>query len=142
MNIVATDIRADCLDIARQNAIHHAVTIDWIQSDWYSQIESSRKFEMIVSNPPYIPAMHPCLESGDLRAEPRDALSPGKTGLEALQKIIAQAPAYLKPGGYLLLEHGFDQQAEVANLMQAQNFFDISCKPDLNRLPRVSLAHI
>jgi release factor glutamine methyltransferase len=142
MSIVATDIRADCLDIARQNAVAHSVTIDWIQSDWYSQIASSKKFEMIVSNPPYIPAMHPCLESGDLRAEPRDALSPGETGLEALQRIIADAPAYLKPGGYLLLEHGFDQQAEVANLMQAQNFFDISCKLDLNRLPRVSLARI
>ena len=142
MNIVATDIRDDCLDIARQNASHHAVTIDWIQSDWYSQIESNRKFEMIVSNPPYIPAMHPCFESGDLRAETRDALSPGETGLEALQRIIADAPTYLKPGGYLLLEHGFDQQEEVKELMRAQNFIDINCKLDLNRLPRVSLAHI
>ena len=142
INIVATDIRADCLDIARQNAVAHSVTIDWIQSDWYSQIEISRKFEMIVSNPPYIPAMHPCLENGDLRAEPRDALSPGETGLEALQRIIAGAPTYLKPGGYLLLEHGFDQQEEVKDLMQEQNFIDISCKLDLNRLPRVSLARI
>ena len=142
INIVATDISADCLDLARQNAIGHSVTIDWIQSDWFTQIESDRKFEMIVSNPPYIPAMHPCLEKGDLRAEPVNALSPGETGLEALQRIITDAPAYLKPGGYLLLEHGFDQQDAVANLMKAQNFFDISCKLDLNRLPRVSLAHI
>lgn len=142
LNIVATDISADCLDIARQNAIDHSVTIDWIQSDWFAKIESSRKFDMIVSNPPYIPALHPCLEKGDLPAEPLDALSPGETGLEALQRIIADAPTYLKPGGYLLLEHGFDQQEEVANLMKAQDFFDISCKLDLNRLPRVSLAHI
>jgi len=98
MNIVATDISADCLDIARQNAIDHSVTIDWIQSDWFAKIESSRKFDMIVSNPPYIPALHPCLEKGDLPAEPLDALSPGETGLEALQRIIADAPAYLKPG--------------------------------------------
>jgi release factor glutamine methyltransferase len=76
-----------------------------------------------------------------LLAEPRDALSPGETGLEALQRIIANAPAYLKPGGYLLLEHGFDQQKQVKDLLQAQNFIDISCKLDLNRLPRVSLAH-
>ena len=142
MNIVATDISADCLDIARQNAIDHSVTIDWIQSDWFAQIESGRKFDMIVSNPPYIPALHPCLEKGDLPAEPLDSLSPGETGLEALQRIIADAPTYLKPGGYLLLEHGFDQQEEVANLMKAQDFFDISCKLDLNRLPRVSLANI
>ncbi len=142
MNIVATDISADCLDLARQNAIDHSVTIDWIQSDWFTQIESGRKFEMIVSNPPYIPAMHPCLEKGDLRAEPVSALSPGETGLEALQRIIADAPAYLKPGGCLLLEHGFDQQDAVARLMKANHFTDINCKLDLNRLPRVSLAHI
>ena len=142
MNIVATDISADCLDLARQNAIDHSVTIDWIQSDWFAQIETGRKFDMIVSNPPYIPALHPCLAKGDLPAEPPDALSPGETGLEALQRIIADAPTYLKPGGYLLLEHGFDQQEEVANLMKAQDFFDISCKLDLNRLPRVSLANI
>ncbi len=142
LNIVATDISADCLDIARQNAIDHSVTIDWIQSDWFAQIESDRKFDMIVSNPPYIPALHPCLEKGDLPAEPLDALSPGETGLEALQRIIADAPTYLKPGGYLLLEHGFDQQEEVANLMKARDFFDISCKLDFNRLPRVSLARI
>jgi len=142
MNIVATDISADCLDLARQNAIDHSVTIDWIQSDWFAQIETGRKFDMIVSNPPYIPALHPCLEKGDLPAEPPDALSPGETGLEALQRIIENAPTYLKPGGYLLLEHGFDQQDAVAGLMRTQNFFDISCKLDLNRLPRVSLAHI
>ncbi len=142
MNISATDISADCLDLARQNAIDHSVTIDWIQSDWFAQIETGRKFDMIVSNPPYIPALHPCLVKGDLSAEPLDALSPGETGLEALQRIIADASTYLKPGGYLLLEHGFDQQEEVANLMKVQDFFDISCKLDLNRLPRVSLARI
>ena len=141
-NIIATDIDADCLEIARQNAGAHSVTIDWIQSDWFSQIDTSSKFEMIVSNPPYIPATHPCLVKGDLRAEPLDALSPGETGLEALQLIIANARSYLKPGGYLLLEHGFDQQEEVKGLLQEQNFIDISCKLDLNRLPRVSLAHI
>ncbi len=97
---------------------------------------------MIVSNPPYIPALHPSLEKGDLPAEPLDALSPGETGLEALQRIISEAPTYLKPGGYLLLEHGFDQQDAVAGLRRTQNFFDISCKLDLNRLPRVSLANI
>ncbi len=142
INIVATDISRDCLDIARQNAIDHAVTIDWIESDWFSQIKTSPKFEIIISNPPYIPAADPCLGKGDLRAEPLSALSPGETGLEALQQIISNAPAFLKPGGHLLLEHGFDQQAEVAALMQAHGFSEITCKLDLNRLPRVSLARI
>ena len=142
MNIVATDISTDCLDIARQNANAHAVTIDWVESDWFSQIKATRKFDIIVSNPPYIPAAHPCLKKGDLRAEPLSALSPGETGLEALQNIIAGAPAYLKQGGRLLLEHGFEQQKEVADLMQTGGFSDIVCKLDLNHLPRVSLALI
>jgi release factor glutamine methyltransferase len=141
-DIIATDISRDCLDLARQNAIDHSVTIDWIESDWFSQIETGRNFEIIVSNPPYIPAAHPCLRKGDLRAEPPGALSPGETGLEALRQIIVNAPAFLKPGGLLLLEHGFDQQEEVAELMQANGFSNIECKLDLNRLPRVSLARI
>lgn len=142
INIVATDISADCLEIARQNAIDHATTIDWVESDWFLQLPGNRKFDVIVSNPPYISAADPCLAKGDLRAEPLSALSPGETGLEALQQIIAQAPAYLKPGGYLLLEHGFDQQEQVASLLQAQGFSNITCKLDLNRLPRVSLGCI
>jgi len=142
INIVATDISFDCLDIARQNAIDHATTIDWVESDWFLQLQGNRKFEIIVSNPPYIPAADPCLGKGDLSAEPLSALSPGETGLEALEQIIANAPAYLKPGGYLLLEHGFDQQQQVASLMQAHGFSNIACKFDLNQLPRVSLGHI
>ena len=142
INIVATDISADCLHIARQNAIDHAMVIEWIESDWFSQLQRNQKFTLIVSNPPYIPAADPCLAKGDLRAEPLSALSPGETGLEALQQIIAQAPAYLKPGGYLLLEHGFDQQEQVASLLQAHGFSNITCKLDLNRLPRVSLGCI
>ncbi len=142
MNIVATDISTDCLDIARQNANAHAVTIDWVESDWFSQIKATRKFDIIVSNPPYIAAADPCLETGDLRAEPLSALTPGESGLEALCNIIANAPAHLNPGGYLLLEHGFDQQEEVAELMRLHGFSDIVCKLDLNHLPRVSLALI
>jgi len=142
MNVVATDISPDCLELARQNATDHAVTIDWIESDWFSQLKTDTKFEIIVSNPPYIPAAHPCLRQGDLSAEPPGALSPGETGLEALQQIISNAADYLKPAGYLLLEHGFDQQEEVAELLQAHGFSDIDCKFDLNRLPRASLARI
>ena len=140
IDIVATDISNDCLDVARQNAVRHAVSINWIESDWFSQLDSSRKFDMIVCNPPYIAAAHPCLETGDLPAEPTAALTPGETGLEALQNIITTAPSFLNPASYLLLEHGFDQQADVAELMQTSGFIDIDCRVDLNRLPRMSLA--
>ena len=142
INIVATDVSGDCLEIARQNAIEHAISIEWVESDWYSQLQGHPKFDMIVSNPPYISATDSCLTKGDISAEPLSALSPGETGLEALEQIIANAPAHLKPGGYLLLEHGFDQQQQVASLMQAHGFGGITCKFDLNQLPRVSLAHI
>jgi len=140
IKITATDTSSLCLDLAQLNAHRHALSIDWIQSDWFAKID--RRFDLIVSNPPYISATDPALEQGDLPAEPRIALSPGPTGLEALEVIIAESPNYLKPGGYLLLEHGFDQESEVARLMREHGFIDIDCKPDLNGLPRVSLGQL
>ncbi len=140
INIVATDISTYCLELARLNADQHKLSIDWIRSDRYARID--RRFDVIVSNPPYISAADPALEQGDLPAEPLAALSPGPTGLEALEVIIAESPSYLKPGAHLLLEHGFDQENEVAGLMREHGFIDIDCKPDLNRLPRVSLGRL
>jgi len=140
INVVATDISSYCLELAQLNADRHRLTIDWIRSDWFTQID--RRFDLIVSNPPYISAADPSLKQGDLLAEPLVALSPGPTGLEALEVIITESPNYLKPGGYLLLEHGFDQENEVASLMHEHGFIDIDCKPDLNGLPRVSLGQL
>jgi len=140
INIIATDTSLDCLKLAQLNAHRHALMIDLIQSDWFAKID--KRFDLIVSNPPYISATDPALEQGDLPAEPRIALSPGPTGLEALELIIAESPDYLTPGGYLLLEHGFDQENEVASLMREHGFIDIYCKPDLNGLPRVSLGQL
>ncbi len=142
INIVATDISADCLELARQNATLHGVAIKWILSDWFSAIDNTRRYDIILSNPPYIAATDPCLNQGDLRAEPLAALSPGKTGLEALQLIIASAPDYLKFRGYLLLEHGFEQQAAVGQMMREQGFSEITCRADLSGLPRLSMGRI
>ncbi|MEE8365422.1 MAG: peptide chain release factor N(5)-glutamine methyltransferase [Gammaproteobacteria bacterium] len=142
INMVATDISADCLSLARHNAALHAVDIEWVESDWFSAINNARRYNMILSNPPYIAATDPCLKQGDLRAEPLAALTPGKTGLEALQLITASAPGYLKPQGYLLLEHGFDQQADVAQMMREQGFAEIICRTDINDLPRLSMGRI
>ena len=140
ISIVATDISSHCLQLAQLNADRHKLTIDWIRSDWFTQID--RRFDLIVSNPPYISATDTALEQGDLPAEPIAALSPGPTGLEALEVIIAESPNYLNPGGYLLLEHGYDQQHEVAGLMREHGFININCKLDLNGLPRVSLGQL
>lgn len=142
INLLATDVSTDCLNLAQMNASSHRAQIEWVESDWFSAIDNSRLFDMILSNPPYIAAADPCLMQGDLTAEPLSALSPGKNGLEALQHLIVSAPGYLKPQGYLLLEHGFDQQAAVARMMQEQGFTGITCQTDLNDLPRLSIGRI
>ena len=136
----ATDVDPACLQLASDNAAHHSVEVEWIESDWYRGLDSELAFDLIVSNPPYIAAGHPFLNQGDLPAEPSIALTPGRSGLEALQQIISGAHRFLVPGGRLILEHGYDQQAGVADLLANNGFEDIRCEFDLNDLPRVSLA--
>ena len=138
--VYATDVDPACLELARENALRHQVDIEWIESDWYSNLPNQAGFDLIVSNPPYIAADHPFLTQGDLPAEPQLALTPGVTGLEALQKIIPGAHQYLKDGGYLMLEHGYDQQASVARLLIENGFEEVRCEYDLNNLPRTSIA--
>jgi release factor glutamine methyltransferase len=116
----ATDVDPACLALARENALRHEVEID----------------------PPYVAADHPFLAQGDLPAEPAIALSPGASGLEALEIIIARAPDYLEPGGMLIVEHGYDQEAAVAALLRAAGFEQIRCESDLNDLPRASIARL
>jgi release factor glutamine methyltransferase len=138
--IVGTDISPQCLTLAGQNATRHQVDISWVESDWFSAIEALEPFDMIVSNPPYIAQNDVYLTQGDLPAEPLLALSSGRTGLESLQQIIADAPDYLKPGGHLLLEHGYDQESAVTRLLKAQGFVDVICQYDINNLPRISMG--
>jgi release factor glutamine methyltransferase len=138
--IVATDISPQCLALAGQNATRHQVDISWVESDWFSAVEALEPFDMIVSNPPYIAQNDVYLTQGDLPAEPLLALSSGRTGLESLQQIIADAPDYLKPGGHLLLEHGYDQESAVTRLLKAQGFVDVICQYDINNLPRISMG--
>ena len=138
--VTATDISPQCLELAKQNAVRHKVDIGWILSDWFSAIEMSERYDMIVSNPPYIAQGDFYLTQGDLPAEPLLALSPGPTGMESLQQIISIAPGYLKPNGYLLLEHGYDQEVAVANLLKSNGFTNISCQYDINNLPRISIG--
>lgn len=138
--IIATDISPQCLALAEQNAARHQVDINWVQSDWFSAIEKSEPFGMIISNPPYIAENDAYLTQGDLSAEPILALSSGRTGLESLQQIITGAPDYLSPGGHLLLEHGYDQEIEVNDLLKSRGFTNVSCLYDINNLPRISIG--
>ena len=98
----------------------------------------ARRFDLIVSNPPYIAAHDHHLQQGDLRFEPPQALVAGPDGLDDLRIIIGGAPAHLNPGGWLLLEHGYDQEAPVQALLRDAGFADVFTRRDLAGQPRVS----
>ncbi len=140
--VVATDVDPACLELARINAARHGAEVEFVESDWYRRLPRDQCFDLIVSNPPYVAADHPFLAEGDLPAEPDLALTPGSSGLEALEVIVAGAPQYLRPAGSILLEHGYDQQAPVAALLEAAGFGAIRCKTDLNDLPRATIASL
>ena len=140
--VYATDVDPACIELAQVNAALHEVEIRFIVSDWYAALASDRRFDLIVSNPPYVAADHPFLAAGDLPAEPQHALSPGDSGLEALESIIAGASSRLQPGGRMVVEHGYDQQAPVRALFERNGFDQIHCAMDLNELPRATRARL
>ena len=136
--VLATDRSAEALAVARANARRHGIgNVDFREGDWWAPLEGLR-LDLIVSNPPYVPAADPHLSRGDVRFEPRGALASGPEGLDDLRTIIAGAPAHLHPGGTLLLEHGYDQGAAVRALLRAAGFTDVRTWRDLNGHERVS----
>jgi release factor glutamine methyltransferase len=110
-----------------------------VLSDWFSDLQG-QTFDVIVSNPPYIAEDDPHLKQGDLRFEPVGALTAGKDGLDCIRKIISHAKQHLKPQGWLMLEHGYDQAEPVARLLAGTGFENISSHPDLAGIARVTIA--
>jgi release factor glutamine methyltransferase len=136
--VVATDSSSGALAIARANALAHGATIDFRVGPWYEPL-AGETFDLIVSNPPYVAAQDPHLGLGDLRFEPRSALTDGSAdGLGSLREIIAGAPAHLKSGGWILIEHGYDQANACRALLEASGFGSIVSLPDLAGIPRVA----
>jgi release factor glutamine methyltransferase len=135
--VTALDVSDAALDTARRNAARHETRITFMQSDWYSAL-ADQQFDIIVANPPYIVAGDAHLSQGDLRFEPVDALTDHADGLSALRTIIAGALRHLKPGGWLLMEHGYEQAANVRGLLAAQQFFDVQSWPDLAGIARAT----
>jgi release factor glutamine methyltransferase len=130
------------LSVARKNAetiIPHAYNnkLQLILGDWYQPVGKA-KFDMIVSNPPYIADADAHLSQGDLRHEPIQALTSGKDGLDAIRKIIQGASQHLYRGGWLLFEHGYDQVEACALLLKQAGFGPIFYEKDLAGIPRVS----
>ncbi|NNN27451.1 peptide chain release factor N(5)-glutamine methyltransferase [Pseudomonas nitroreducens] len=108
-------------------------------SHWFSAVDGER-FSLIVSNPPYIPSTDPHLKLGDVRFEPSSALVSGQDGLDDIRLIIDQAPDHLENGGWLMLEHGFDQPDAVRDLLQGRGFTAVESRRDLGGHERISLG--
>ena len=130
----ACDISADALAVAKANAQRLGLEVAFSQGAWLAGL--SQVFDAVVSNPPYIADADPHLAA--LAHEPLQALTSGADGLDDLRAIIAQAPACLKPGGWLLLEHGYDQASAVRQLLQAKGFVEVQSRKDLAGIERCS----
>jgi release factor glutamine methyltransferase len=138
-HLIATDRSDAALRVARSNAVRLKIqNVEFLQGEWLEPLQA-RRFDIIVSNPPYIPALDRTLDA--LRFEPAIALSPGVSGLEALQIIIARAASHLNPGGALVLEHGATQAADVAHALVAAGYVRVRCYADLAGHERVTEAH-
>jgi len=133
--VTATDASAAALGVARRNARRLALEVDFLETSWWLGLDG-RRFSIAAANPPYIRDGDAALAA--LRHEPRTALTPGGDGLAALREIVAGAPAHLAPGGWLLLEHGFDQAAEVRALLVEAGLEAVETRPDLAGHPRAT----
>lgn len=136
--VVAVDASEAALQVARENAERLGVrNISFLHGDWFSALVGQR-FDLIVSNPPYVAAGDAHLAQGDVRHEPLSALSSGTDGLDDIRKIVGQAGEFLEQGAWLLLEHGYDQAALVINLLQQDGFEKVFSEKDIAGINRVS----
>lgn len=138
--ITAVDVCAAALAVARENAARHGAAIRFLLGDWYGPLAGER-FALIVSNPPYVAAGDPHLRRDGLPFEPALALSDGVAGgdgLNCIRAIVAGAPEHLSPGGWLLVEHGYDQAVEVRELLARAGFGEIGSWRDAAGIERVS----
>lgn len=136
--VVAVDLSAEALVVARRNAERHGLgRVRFAQGDWLAPL-SGERFDIIVANPPYIEVGDPHLGRGDLRFEPAAALASGADGLDAIRRIVADARGHLSPGGWLLLEHGWNQGGAVRTLLREAGFAEVFTAQDLEQRDRVS----
>ncbi len=136
--ITATDISSNALKIARLNAKrHHINNIRFKQSDWFSDINDN-DFDLVISNPPYIATNDQHLQQDGICHEPQEALISPEHGLQDIRIIASQARCYLNPKGYLLIEHGYNQQTDVQAIFKSFNYQQILTHTDLSGNPRVT----
>ena len=141
-SVTAVDRVEQAVDLAERNRQRlHLDNANVLLSHWFSAVEGQR-FDLILSNPPYIASNDPHLVEGDVRFEPSSALVSGTDGLDDLRLIVSQAPAYLEPGGWLLLEHGYDQGAAVRDLLNTYGFEQIQTRRDLGDHERITFGRV
>lgn len=136
--ITATDISTDALAIAKENACSHQINnIKFIESNWFEQVDE-QQFDLIVSNPPYIAEHDPHLSQGDICFEPISALVAGETGMNDINRITLESKKHLKPNGWLVFEHGYDQKKLVYDCFNHYDFQEIAQLNDLSGQPRIT----
>lgn len=141
-DITAIDLHARALSVAHANAARLQLgRVRFLQGNWFSAVRGER-YDVIVGNPPYIAEQDPHLQQGDLRFEPRTALASGIDGLEAIRVIARDSPRHLGRNGWLLLEHGFEQGAEVRALLTSAGFTEVTTETDLAGLERVTSGQL
>ncbi len=144
--VVAADISAAALKVAKANGVSHELQerVEWFCGDFFAPLADTAPFDIVVCNPPYV--RHgdlACLEPEVQDHEPHLALDGGEDGLDCYRRIVQEAPEFIRPGGYLLMEVGEGQSTAVAALLaQVASFSEVQTKPDLNKVPRVVIARI
>jgi release factor glutamine methyltransferase len=136
-DVVAVDRSREALQVAVTNALRMKVSVSFVLSDWFSALGGD-SYDLIVANPPYIAANDPHLQEGDVRFEPSGALASGPLGLDDLAVIATLAPRYLTAGGWLFMEHGYDQASRVRGLLTDAGFTAIQSWQDLAGIERVT----
>lgn len=139
-SVTGVDFQAGAVNLATRNAQANCIAnAHFVQSDWFSAL-AGQTFDIIVSNPPYIEESSPYLNEGDVRFEPKTALTSGSDGLDDIKHIINSAPQYLNKGALLAFEHGFDQGAAVNALLADAGFVDVKTIKDYGDNDRVTLG--
>jgi release factor glutamine methyltransferase len=138
VHVTATDASNDALAVAQRNARRLSiVNVSFVHGDWYAPLDDQR-FDLIVSNPPYIESEDPHLGQGDLRYEPMSALASGEDGLDDIRRIARAAPAHLVQGGWLMFEHGWNQGNAARLLLCGMGLVDVFTAQDIEQRDRVT----
>ena len=140
--VLGVDVSAAAVTLALRNASRLALgNVTFIESDWFNAVPK-KAYDAIVANPPYVASGDAHLSEGDLRFEPQAALAAGVDGLSSIRAIVAGASAYLSPGAWLVLEHGYDQADAVQALLRDAKFGEVQSRRDLAGIPRIAMGRI